>query len=370
MSKPPSSAIGIDAGRHSVKAVVLARRGASRFVLTHFTVLELERRPEREEPPPRLENDDAFVAEAPPRADALEGLEADLKRLLERLGGTAKACGIAVSHPEAMIRILEQTNIPPELLRDALRINGPMLLNQDCREWVIDCAATKPGEPASSGPEGEVSNAHYLVAGLPRKHVLKVHEACARNKLAGTVFQLPPVALLNAFEFANPEAFASQAFVLVDIGHHSSTVIVGAKGELVLVRTLDYGGSHFGDQLILHGAASVEEVYAMLAEEEILTIENARLSLAELVHLISSSIGFFEARRDESVPRVYVSGGLAKLPAVLRVLTEELRLPCESWDPFYKCELGLSPERKSALQGQLPVLAVACGVAAEILKGQ
>lgn len=369
MSKPPSSAIGIDVGRHSMKAVVLTRRGSNRFVLTHFAVLKL---PEKA----RGENRDAaptpFSANRGGESGTLDGLEGNLRKLLHELGGTAKACGIAVSHEEAMVRILEQNTIPPELLRDALRINGPMLLSQDCREWVIDCAAITSSEPASAAANkpGEEACVHYLVGGLPRTHVAKVHDACVKNKLADTLFQLPPVALFNAFEFANQEAFDSQAFVLVDIGHVSSTVIVGVKGELVLVRTLDYGGSQFADQLILHGAASLEEVFAMLAEEEVLTVENARLSLTELVRLISSSVGFFEGRREETIPRVYISGGMTKLPAVLKVLTEELRLPCEGWDPFYKCELGLPNARKSALAEQLPVLAVACGVAAEILKGR
>jgi type IV pilus assembly protein PilM len=354
MSKPPSSAIGIDVGRHSMKAVVLTRRGSSRFVLTHFAVLKLPEKPGGGTQEP---------------ADALDGLEENLRALLRELGGTAKACGIAVSHEEAMVRILEQSNIPPELLRDALRINGTKLLSQDCREWVIDCAAIKSSEPATE-KKSEEACAHYLVGGLSRGNVAKVHDACLKNKLADTLFQLPPVALFNAFEFANQETFNSQAFVLVDIGHFSSTVIVGVKGELVLVRSLDYGGSQFADQLILHGAASLEEVFAMLAEEEVLTVENARLSLTELVRLISSSIGFFEGRREEPISRVFVSGGMAKLPAVLNVLTEELHLPCDKWDPFYKCEVSLPTARKSALAEELPALAVACGVAAEILKGQ
>ena len=133
MAKPPSSAIGIDVGRHSMKAVLLQRRG-TRLALTHFAVREFS------EP-----------------ANTLEALGENLKALLHDLGGTAKALGIAVSHPEMMVRIIEQNTIPPELLRDALRINGPLLLSQDCREWVIDCEAIPPR--AGSAPAGTPSDA-------------------------------------------------------------------------------------------------------------------------------------------------------------------------------------------------------------------
>jgi len=344
MAKPPSSAIGVDVGRHSMKAVVLQRRTPQRLALTHFAVKEF-----------------------PDAANTLEALGENLKALLHDLGGTAKALGIAVSSPEAMVRIIEQNTIPPDLLRDALRINGPMLLSQDCREWVIDCEAI-PSSDGKAPAEGE--QVRYLVGGLPRAQVQKVHEACGKNKLPSTVLQLPPVAFLNAFEFANEEVFKQQAFVLVDIGHRSSTAIVGVKGELILIRSLEYGGAHFEEQLILQGASSFEEVVSLLEQSEVLTVENARLSLNELVRTVSSSIGFFEAQHEEAIPRVFVSGGLAKLPAILNLFVEELHLPCETWDPFAQCELNLPRTRISALTEHLPVLGTAFGVAAEILKGR
>jgi len=335
-----------------MKAVLLQRRGANRIALTHFATKDI-----------------------PEGTNMLETLGDHLKALLHDLGGTAKALGIAFSSEEAMVRIIEQNTIPPELLRDALRINGPMLLNQDCREWVIDCAAISPKRapvPAAEKAEGDTATKtdYYLVGGLPRTHVQHIYEACVKNKILASVLQLPPVALINGFEFANPQTFQSQAFVLVDVGHLSSTVIVGAKEEIVLIRSLGYGGNHFMEELILHGAASFEEIVTMLAEEEVLTVEIARQSLSELVRLISSSIGFFEARSDEAISKVFVSGGLAKLPTVIKTLAEELRLPCEAWDPFANCELNLPRARVGALTEHLPVLGVACGVAVEILQGR
>ena len=209
----------------------------------------------------------------------------------------------------------------------------------------------------------------YIVGGIPRTHVQMVHDACVKNKLPITSLQLSPLAVFNAFEFAHEETFNTQGFVLVDIGHLSSEVIVGAKRELILARTLAYGGNHVVEELICHGASGPEEVTQALAEEEVLTVENARLSLTEVVRSISSSIGFVEARHDVSVPRVFVSGGMAKSPTILKILTEELQLPCETWDPFARCEIAVPAARKAALGVESPILNVAFGAAAEILKG-
>lgn len=343
MSKPPSSAIGIDIGRHSMKAVRLQRRGARRLVLTHYAVKDLP-------------------------AEGGGNLEDHLKGLVHELGATAKASGVAFSSPEVLVRIIEQNTIPPELLRDAIRINGPMLLSQDCREWVIDCQAIPRCEGAPAPAPGAMER--YLVGGLPRPAVQKIYEALTKSKLPGTVLQLPPVALLNGFEQAHPEVYAKEAFVLVDIGHQNSTVIVAVKGELILIRSIDFGGVQFAEHLILQGAANFEEIVSCLAEEEVLTVENARLALGELVRTVNSSIGFFEAQREEPIPKVYVSGGLLKMGAVLKLLNEELRLPCEVWDPFAECELNLPRMRAEVLSEHRPLLGTAFGVAAEILKGQ
>ena len=327
-----------------MKAVLL-KRSSRRVALTHFAIREF-----------------------PEEANTLEKFSENLTLLLRDLGGTAKAAGVAVSHPDSLLRIIEQNTIPAELLREALRLNGPMLLSQDCREWAIDCHLIPSHAPASVSSEPEM--ARYLVGGLPRTHVRKIYDACGANKIPDTLLQLPPVALLNAFEFSNEEAFKKGAFVLVDIGHRQSTVIVGVKGELILIRSLEYGAVNFLEQLILQGASSNEEVVALLAQQEVLTVENARLSLNELVRSITSSIGFFEAQHEEAVSRVFVSGGMSKMPAVLDILVEELRLPCETWDPFADCELMIPKTRLAELSVKGPMLAVACGVAMEILKGR
>ena len=346
MAKTPSVAIGIDVGRNSMKAVQLQRRGANRFSLSHFATRELME-----------------------EAKTTEALAANLKALLQDLGTSSKACGIAFSGGDSFVRIIEQPQMPPEMLRNALRLNGATLLNQECRDFVLDCdLIVESSTPAETAPVGQM--AHYIVGGLPRISVQMIHEACQKAKIAETVLQLAPVAVFNGFEFAQEETFNNQAFVLVEIGHRSTTVIVGVKRELILVRSLEYGGSNFVEELICHGAASFEEIAQLLDSEEVLTVENARLSLSELVRSISSSIGYFEARREDAIPRVYVSGGLARLPMVLRLLTEELQLPCEAWDPFAKCEINVPPARRAALSSLLPSLGGACGAAIEILKGR
>ncbi|HEX4083950.1 MAG TPA: pilus assembly protein PilM [Chthoniobacteraceae bacterium] len=355
--KLPSSVIGLDLGRHSIKTVALQRKGGNRFVVSNYGV--------------------HVMSGAPLTPDQLTY---ELKQALREVGASAKSCAVAVSSTDSLIRIIEQPETPREILRDAIRLNGLSLLNQEVKEFVLDC------EPISQSPNGKapkpekkkkgegpaaapvVQPVKYLVAGLPRSRVQFIDQAFQQYKRTAIHnIQLASVCNFNAFEFSNPETFANEAFLLVDIGHHNSTVTVGVKKELVIVRAIDYGASHLREFLISNGAPK-DKTFELLEAGDELALDNARLSLAALTREIASSIGFFEGRREENITRVYVSGGGARHKSVLTLLSEELHIPCEAWDPFTNCEVALPAGRKESLAADFVSLNVACGAAAEALR--
>src|SRR5213079_2333529 len=127
MAKRADSVVGIDLGKHVLKGVALRRKNDTRFVLTSFAS-----RPVPEE----------FAS--------ADDLARELKQLLRELGG-AKACAFAVSDPSTILRIIEQPDTPVELLRNALRLNGLAVLNQECRDFVLDVA------PVAGHANGELT---------------------------------------------------------------------------------------------------------------------------------------------------------------------------------------------------------------------
>jgi len=343
----PSSVIGIDLGRHSIKTVALQRRGGSRFVVSNYNVHIMETAPQ-----------------------TAEQLAAELKLALKDMGAGAKTCAIAVSTSDSLIRIIEQPETPKEILRDAIRLNGLSLLNQDVKSFVLDCEKISQTPAKKEGAAATASQPiKYLVAGMPRVRVQLIDEAFGQCKKASIrSIQLASVCTFNAFEFAYPEAFANEAFLLVDIGHQNSTVTVGVKKELVIVRAIEYGAATLQAFLVANGAANAAEAIKQLEAYEEVTVDNARLSLAALTREIASSIGFFEGRREENITKVYVSGGGARLKTLLSLLGAELHIPCEAWNPFTTCEVALPAARKETLAEDFVSLNVACGAAAEALR--
>ena len=354
MARRGDSVIGIDLGKHAFKGVALNRRGDSRVTLTNFAYRTV-----------------------PETIATPEELGQEIKLLIKELGGSAKGCAIAVSDPGSILRIIEQPDTPVELLRNALRLNGPSVLNQECKEFVLDVtpANFRSGrEAAANSADGDApvqtavaTKTKYLVGGMLRTDIKNLVESLSKARVTADLLQLAPACSFNAFEFAYPDIFKNDAFLLLDMGHAQSTVLIGSKGELVLVRSIGYGGKALGQALTADGAIEAAAAWSMVQEADAGMADICRASLSRLATEVRNSIGFFEGQREEQISRIFVSGGLARLETVLQNLSDELALPCEIWDPLETCEVALPANKRQALPQEFVSLNVACGAAFEYL---
>jgi type IV pilus assembly protein PilM len=355
MARRGDSVIGIDLGKHAFKGVTLQRRNDARIVLTSYASREV-----------------------PEEFTTAEEMAQQIKLLVKDLGGSAKGCALAFSDPSALLRIIEQPETPVGLLRNALRLNGLAVLNQECKDFVLDVApvnARAAEDPAGDHGEGGtvavqsnvLTKTRYLVAGMLRSGVKQLVEAMGKTRLTPDILQLAPVCSFNAFEFAYPDIFTNDAFLLLDMGHLQSTVLIGNKSELVLVRGIDYGGKALTQALTAEGAIEPSAAWSMVQEADAGMADICRTSLTRLATEVRNSIGFFEGQHEESISRIFVSGGLARVEAVLQTLSDELALPCEIWDPLETCEVALPAAKRQALPQEFVSLNVACGAAFEYL---
>lgn len=350
MARRGNSVIGIDLGKHVFKGVIVQRKSDARYVLTGYASQQV-----------------------PETFNTPEELAQQLKLLLKELGGSAKGYAIGVSDPASLLRIIEQPDTPVELLRNALRLNGLAVLNQECKDFVLDCApvaanGTHLPNGASHGYGNAMAKKKYLVGGMLRPAVKQISEALGKTRVSAEILQLAPVCSFNAFEFAYPEVFANEAFLLLDMGYLQSTVLMGLKKELVLVRSIDYGGKSLTQALTADGALDADAARVMIEQGDAGMAEICRSSLLRLATEVRNSIGFFEGQHEESIHRIFVSGGLVRTEAVLQALSDELGLPCEIWDPLESCEVALPAAKRQALATEFSSLNVACGAAFEYLK--
>ena len=196
----------------------------------------------------------------------------------------------------------------------------------------------------------------YLVGGLPRKEVETLGEALSLMSLSVQRMQLAPVAIFNAFEFARPEIFEAEAFFLLDIGHTASTMMVGSRAELMLVRSIDFGGRSLIEALTGLSGESREAVLEALEHEDEVMVEYTRVAIATLAREIGSSIGFYEARHEHTIGRIFVSGGPSKSKTFVKLMGEELGMPCEAWSAVGSLrKRARLPAARQILPGKAPI---------------
>ena len=170
MARRGNSVIGIDLGKHVFKGVLLQRKGDDRFVLTSYA--------SREVPEEIVTSDE---------------LAQQIKLLVKEIGGSTKGCALAVSDPNSLLRIIEQPHTPVDLLRNALRLNGLAVLNQECKDFVLDCAPVAAhgleAAPAAAAAQGGAettmvaTKAKYLVGGMLRPVVKQISEAVTKTRM-------------------------------------------------------------------------------------------------------------------------------------------------------------------------------------------
>src|SRR5260370_11163205 len=196
-----------------------------------------------------------------------------------------------------------------------------------------------------------------------RSQVKQSVSGANKMRLSADILQRAPVCSFNAFEFAYPEIFANDAFLLLDMGHLQSTVLIGSKSELVLVRSIDYGGKALMHALTAEDALDADAAWLMIQQGDEGMTDICRGSLARLGMEVRNSIGFFEGQREEAINRIFVSGGVARAETALQALSDELTLPCEIWDPLETYELALPSAKRQALPNQFASLYGACRTA-------
>jgi type IV pilus assembly protein PilM len=337
--------IAVDLGAHTTKAVQIQRRG-DQFALIGYALQEA---PTRE------------VAGSP------DELGAHLAKVLQALGARGKQVAFALGVNDSLVRPAEMPLVPASEMRALLKFNAKAYLQQDLPDHVFDChilpvLSTAKSEPGRPGQRGKV-----LVAGAKKK-ILDDLQAVARA--AGLVPEaIVPglIAPANAFESAQPQVFAKDPVVLVDIGFTHSSISILLAGEPILNRVVAIGGERLTSgvaETLGVSYAEAEGIKLGLAEE----VQSTLVALlAPLGRELRASIDFFEHQRDRTVSQVYVSGGSARSDYILETLQTELMAPCARWNPTQSLSLDLTGSQREGIESSAPQLAVAVGTALAVL---
>src|ERR1051326_742220 len=343
----PSVIVAWDRGTRAVKFVRMQGR-AGKYVMTHFGSHKLG---------------GVGGTVQPTQEHLIETLRDCMSKMNMKRGHAVAS----MSARSTVIRHVDFPQMPLEEMKKSLKINSAPYLHQQYTGYNFDCYIMPPRAAKTSEAAKAPSKLPVLVGGASTQDVLLCRDSLLSANLTPLAINLAPVAVINAFESSNPDMWQQDTVALVDIGHDNSVISVIDHGRPSLTRSIQFGGSHItahiAKTLSLDEKAAEEEKLKMSEAIQVLVGS----CLSTFARQIRSSIDFFERQNEVPVKRVFCSAGAALSSVILQFLTDEIGLPCKSWDSTAKFEVSLKNQKQELLKEQAPDLAVSVGTALAVI---
>jgi len=312
--------VGLDLGTYSVKVVAAyGAVGGPRYRAV-------------ESPLPGADDQ----AERPP-ADITAQV---LSHALEGLGlspRSARGVSIGVSGAGVIVKQISLPLLDESEVGPALRFEARKHLPFDPQTMVIDFQVL--------GRYPSDRKVDILLAAVPREHLERHLKPLGLLGIEPEVVDATPLALANAVG-KDPD-LGDDASVLLDLGNQSSHLTIYQRGQPFFARRFDFGGQHLTRAIASDGRIPMEE-----AEEWKLAVggEHAGLRVdweapefqsiqealrRDLVDEVLRSFAFYRTQAHlPMLPRLWLSGGSARLPGMPQRLSEMLNVPVLLFDPL------------------------------------
>lgn len=356
--------VGIDVGSHMIKVVQVAvtRNG-----------YELKRAGGAPTPAGAIKQgvvDDRLAV-----ADAVHNL-------LRTLGITTPLAVAGVAGPSVTIRQVQLPAMPEQQLRKSIYWEARNFISTPVEDSLLDFQIL--GTHTTDGsPQMDV-----MLVATPRELVDTRVAALEEAGLEPIAIELEPFALMRSV-VALPLGLSgmNETVALVEIGATYTHISIISNGTFVLSRSVTTAGDSFTAAIasaLNQDATAAEKIKE--TDLVVVTDEVARAALSpvgqeasralepvleELTREIRRSFAFYDyqqvpggaPRNTNSVTRVILTGGSAKVGGLVAYLQEQLSIPVELVDLFNHPLLQLPPESAEELRMQAPLLSTALGLA-------
>jgi type IV pilus assembly protein PilM len=287
-----------------------------------------------------------------------------LKELMKRSGVKAKTLNVSLPSDKVFHAILA---IPLEVAKSdkfeaEVRNRSKKFLPGDISDMVIDTIVIdkKIMEDKKAKPGATV---RVLVSGSPKDLVAEYVKIAKEAKLQLAFIETEAIAIIRSLVGNDPSRI-----MIVDIGAERSNITIVQERFPFLHRSIQAGGNIVTGALQSRLGVSADVAEQMkrdLASSNAEQYPNViRQMLAPIIHEIRYSIELYKNQQFhefDSIEKIILTGGSAKLPFIEKILTEELDLNVYIGDPWAR--IDTQPDLARTLDRIGPHFAVAAGLA-------
>lgn len=339
-------AAGLDIGSSSVKLIQL-KEGKRGYVLEFFGI----------EPLPQEAIVDGALMNSTAVVDAVRSLFAQSKL-------KQKQVAIGISGHSVITKKISMARMTQDEVEENIQWEAEQYIPFDVNDVNIDVEILGTGDEAT----GQMDV--LLVAAkkdMINDYTAVIHEA----GLVPAVVDVDAFAVQNAFEL-NYDLPKSETVVLINAGASVCNINVIANGTTVFTRDVSRGGNEFTEEIQKQLNVSYDEAEKLKTggdEGELDSVipqevERVIQGVADqLASEIQRSLDFYGATAvDGHISKIYLSGGTAKVPALVRQIEQRVGVPVEILDPFKAIEIDNRKFDPNYLMEISPSAAVCVGL--------
>ena len=276
---------------------------------------------------------------------------------------SARRVVTSVSGRSVIVRHVTMMPMEPEELQQAVRYEADKYIPYDVEDVQLDCQQLGPAD--ESGSQVRV----LLVAA--KRQLIDEHVSVLQDlKLKPKAIDVDLFALANAFELCNMRAeLASEgeAVALVDIGASKTSICIMKGTAECFTREVYTAGNAMTDAVAKRFGESPTSVEGMKEDpgEAMASMADAMLPVIDdLGSEVRLSFDYYENQFEQTVSRVYLSGGTIMFPGLVESLGNVFELETHRFMPFETLEVETSDD--VIMHEKASDMVVALGLASRI----
>ncbi|NJK90175.1 MAG: type IV pilus assembly protein PilM [Myxococcales bacterium] len=341
-------AVGLDIGSGSIKLCQLKPAKRGNYQLQAFGMVQL---------PPEAIVDGALM-NSTAVVDGIQELFASQKI-------KHKQVATSVSGHSVIIKKISLPQMTPEELEESIQWEAEQYIPFDINDVNIDVQILN----TESTQAGQMD---VLLVAAKKDMVNDYTEVIQTAGLEPVVVDIDAFAVQNQFEI-NYEVPRAETVVLINIGASVTNINVLASGVSSFTRDISVGGNQFTDAVQKALNVSYDEAEALKlggsgAESDAVVpqeVERVLQSESEsIANEIQRSLDFYSATSaDSHIARIFLSGGSAKIPALVKTIQNRTNHEVEVINPFRNIDTSSTRFDPTYLSSVAPMSCVAVGLA-------
>jgi type IV pilus assembly protein PilM len=341
IAKKPKTSVGLDVGTYAIKVVEM-KQSAAKNEIVRVGIKKLL--------------PGAIVDGEPMDRDAVVSA---IKEIYEEEGITNMEVSSAVCGRSVIVKKIRTQDMDEDTAREVIPLEAEQYVPFQQEELTVDFEVLK------RGLEGDTME--VLLVAAKKEKVLSHVELLRDAGLVPIAIDVDAFAVQNAFEL-NYQYEEGKVYALIDIGFSATNIVVVRDGVPLFNRDVNLGGETFVE--------GMQRMFGVTSEEARAALEGLPGAKPDMVLKVIESVGedlsvpiersFSHLRASgeaETVDRIYISGGGARIAGLQSLLADKLSVPVDIANPlrgvaFSEDVLGADPIAIG------PSLMVAIGLAA------